>query len=121
MQELRRFLRSERGNAESVLVLIPALLLFLCAAQITTVVFARNFDQVRVQSEASTRAISTQLLASDSVLEVATPNRFQKTQLLVVTKKRELPIFVPGIRSLLGGALLSEVVGVSVMEVPLSN
>lgn len=121
MPPLQKFFRSERGSAESTMVLIPALFLFLCAAQITTVVFARNFDQARVQSEASTRAISTQLLASDSVVDVATPNRFQKTQLLVVTKMRELPIFIPGIRSLLGGALLSEVVGVSVMEVPLSK
>jgi hypothetical protein len=52
----------------------------------------------------------------DSIIEVETPDRFQKMRLLVVKKQRNLPIIVPGIASFLGGSLKSEVTGISVME-----
>jgi hypothetical protein len=117
MYSLRRFIASERGSAESAMVLIPLLLLFLCGAQLTSTVFIRNFELAKVQSEASTRSISNELQSSDSVIEIDTPDRFQKLRLLVVRKQRDLPIIVPGLASFLGGSLKSEVTGISVMEV----
>ncbi len=117
MYSLRRFIASEKGSAESAMVLIPLLFLFLCGAQLTSTVFIRNFELAKVQSEASTRSISNELQSSDSVIEIATPDRFQKLRLLVVRKQRDLPIIVPGLASFLGGSLKSEVTGISVMEV----
>ena len=117
MYSLRRFIASERGSAESAMVLIPLLFLFLCGAQLTSTVFIRNFELAKVQSEASTRAISNKLLSSDSIIEVDTPDRFQKLRLLVVKKQRNLPIIVPGLATFFGGSLKSEVTGISVMEV----
>jgi hypothetical protein len=117
MYSLRRFIASERGSAESAMVLIPLLFLFLCAAQLTSTVFIRNFELAKIQSEASTRAISNQLQSSDSIIEVDTPDRFQKLRLLVVKKQRNLPIIVPGLATFFGGSLKSEVTGISVMEV----
>ena len=117
MRSLKRFIASERGSAESAMVLIPLLFLFLCGAQLTSTVFIRNFEFAKVQSEASTRSISNELQSSDSVIEIDTPDRFQKLRLLVVRKQRDLPIMVPGLASFLGGSLKSEVTGISVMEV----
>jgi hypothetical protein len=117
MYSLRRFIASERGSAESAMVLIPLLFLFLCGAQLTSTVFIRNFELAKVQSEASTRAISNQLQSSDSIIEVNTPDRFQKLRLLVVKKQRNLPIIVPGLATFFGGSLKSEVTGISVIEV----
>jgi hypothetical protein len=117
MYSLRRFIASERGSAESAMVLIPLLFLFLCGAQLTSTVFIRNFELAKIQSEASTRAISNQLQSSDSIIEVDTPDRFQKLRLLVVKKQRNLPIIVPGLANFFGGSLKSEVTGISVMEV----
>ena len=116
MYSLRRFIASERGSAESAMVLIPLLFLFLCGAQLTSTVFIRNFELAKVKSEASTRAISNQLQSSDSIIEVDTPDRFQKLRLLVVKKQRNLPIIVPGLATFFGGSLKSEVTGISVME-----
>lgn len=117
MFELRRFISSERGSAESAMVLIPLLFLFLCGAQLTSTVFIRNFELAKVQSEASTRAISNEMRSGDSIIEVETSDRFQKVRLLVVRKQRDLPILVPGLAAFFDGSLTSEVAGISVMEV----
>lgn len=117
MRFLKRFISSEKGSAESAMVLIPLLFLFLCAAQLTSTVFIRNFELAKVQSEASTRAISNEMQSGDSIIEVDTPDRFQKIRLLVVRKQRELPVIVPGLAAFFEGSLTSEVTGISVMEI----
>ena len=116
MYSLKRFIASERGSAESAMVLIPLLFLFLCGAQLTSTIFIRNFELATVQSEASTRAITNELQSGDSIIEIDTPDRFQKLRLLVVKKQRELPIIVPGLDAFVGSSLASEVTGISVME-----
>ena len=98
------------------MVLIPLLFLFLCGAQLTSAVFIRNLEIGKVQSEASIRAISHELEPSDSVITVETGYRFDSPQLLIVKKKREIPIIVPGLARMLGGDLFSSVTGVAVME-----
>ena len=114
--ELTKFMKSERGNVESAMVLIPLLFLFLCGAQLTSAVFIRNLELGKVQSEASIRAISHDLEPQDSIFTIETGNRFDSSQLLIVRKKREIPIIVPGLSKMLGGALFSSVTGVAVME-----
>ena len=113
---VKNFLESERGNVESAMVLIPLLFLFLCGAQLTSSVFIRNFEMAKVQNEASTRAISHQLLPQDSILSIENQSKWGTQQLLVVKREREIPILVPGLSKILGDQLISSVTGVAVME-----
>ena len=116
MPPISDFLKSERGSAESAMVLIPLLFLFLCGAQLTSTVFIRNFEMARAQSDASSRAIADDIHPSDRIINVDTGNRFTTIRLLVTEKRRELPILIPGLAPLFGGSLRSEVRGVSVIE-----
>lgn len=114
--QIARFFKCERGNAESAMVLIPLLFLFLCAAQITSAVFIRNSEIIKVQSDASIRAISHDLEPQDSILTVEIGKNFDNPKLLIVRKKREIPVIVPGLSQILGSGLFSSVTGVAVME-----
>jgi len=98
------------------MVLIPLLFLFLCGAQLTSTVFIRNFELAKVQSEASTRAISNQVRSDDSIIKVESTDRFHDLRMLVVRRQRELPIMVPGLANIFGSSFKSEVTGVAVME-----
>lgn len=97
-------------------MLIPLLFLFICVAQLTAAVFVRNFELAKVQSEASTRAITHEFQPQDQVITVDAPHRFDSPKLVVTRKEREIPIIVPGLSTLLGGRLLSSVTGVAVLE-----
>ncbi len=112
----REFIKDESGNIESALVLIPLLFLFLCSIQLLTAIQVRNFDQSQVQSEASSRAISGIFTEMDSIVNVSTSNSFEDQQILIVSKRRDIPILIPGLRSVLGGKLQSDVTGVAVIE-----
>lgn len=68
------------------------------------------------QSDASLRAIADDIHPSDRIINVDTGNRFSAIRLLVTEKRRDLPILIPGLTSLFGGSLRSEVRGVSVIE-----
>jgi hypothetical protein len=114
--EMKNFLKSEEGNIESAMVLIPLIFLFLCGMQLTSTVFIRNLEIAKVQSEASTKAISHQLQSEDLILPIETQNRWESQNLLVVNRDREVPIILPGLSKILGGRLLSSVKGVAVIE-----
>lgn len=108
--------KSERGSVESVLVLIPLLILFLLAIQIGVAVNFRNMDQMYAQSSASSRAISGNLYLSDQVIDLNSPDAFQKLKLLLTNKERKIPTIlpsglIPGIRG-----VKTEVHGLAVME-----
>lgn len=112
----RKFLQDESGSVESAMVLIPLIFLFLCSIQLISAVYIRNTDQSYVQSQASTRAISGSFADSDSILKI--PSRFpsEDQNILVVSKRRNIPLLVPGLGNLLGRQLQSEVTGVAVIE-----
>lgn len=112
----RKLLRDESGNIESAMVLIPLIFLFLCSIQLVSAVFIRNSAQSDVQSQASTRAISGAFLESDVVIDISSSNRFESQKMLVVSKSRDIPHLVPGLRQVLGRALQSQVTGVAVIE-----
>jgi hypothetical protein len=110
------FIRCERGNLESSLVLIPLLFLFLCSFQIISAIYIRNGEQLTVQSDASVRAISGEIAEGDQVIELAgSAGRFAP-KLLLTHKKRLLPGFIPGLSSLMGHAISSTLTGVAVIE-----
>ena len=112
----KALIKDESGNIESAMVLIPLLLLFLCSIQLVTAIQVRNFDQSEVQSQASSRAISGTFAETDSILNISSSNHFEDQQLLIVSKLRNIPIFIPGLSKVLGGKLQSDVTGVAVIE-----
>jgi hypothetical protein len=108
--------REEVGNVESSLVLIPLLVLFLIAIELVVATNLRNSDFALAQGDASRRAISGQLLASDQVIELDSPDSFTHIKLLISHRKQSLPQLVPGLMALLGGKAVVEVNGAAVME-----
>ena len=90
----RRFARhcaDERGSVESAMVIIPLLILFLLGAQIIVATNMRTLDMALTQSQASQRAISGVLIASDEVIELKSPDAFEKIRILVTHKSRAIP------------------------------
>ena len=110
--------KDERGNTESALVLIPLVFLFLCAMQLVLVIFLRNESLTDTQNQASIRAISGELLSSDSTMTLGSSDRFQKLRLLITRDHKEFPILVPGLGSIFGETIQSTQIGVAIMEVP---
>ena len=113
---LKRLIRDESGSVESALVLIPLLFLFLSSIQIVSAIHLRNTDLSDVQSQASSRAISGKYAKEDSILNISSRSNFEDLQLLIVSKRREIPILIPGLSRLLGGKIQSDVTGVAVIE-----
>ena len=113
---IKGFIKDESGNIESAMVLMPLLLLFLCSIQLVSAIQIRNFDQSEVQSQASTRAISGTFADTDSIINISSSNPFEDQQLLIVSKRRDIPILIPGLSKVLGGKLQSDVKGIAVVE-----
>ena len=109
-------IKDDSGNIESAMVLMPLLLLFLCSIQLVSAIQIRNFDQSEVQSQASTRAISGTFAETDSIINISSSNPFEDQQLLIVSKRRDIPILIPGLSKVLGGKLQSDVKGIAVVE-----
>jgi hypothetical protein len=109
-------IKDESGNIESEMVLMPLLLLFLCSIQLVSAIQIRNFDQSEVQSQASTRAISGTFAETDSIINISSSNPFEDQQLLIVSKRRDIPILIPGLSKVFGGKLQSDVKGIAVVE-----
>lgn len=109
-------IKGESGNIESAMVLIPLLFLFLCSIQLVSAIQIRNFDQSEVQSLASSRAISGTFTESDSIVNISSRNSYEEQQLLIVSKRRNIPILIPGLSKVFGGQLHSDVTGVAVIE-----
>ena len=108
--------RDENGNVESALVLIPLLMLFLIAIELVVTTNLRNSDFALAQGDASRRAISGQLLPSDQVIELDSPDSFAHMKLLISHRKHSLPQLVPGLIALLGGKAVVEVNGAAIVE-----
>lgn len=113
---LRKYFRDESGNIESAMVLIPLLFLFLCSMQLVSTIYLRNMDQSEVQSQASTRAISGRFNRTDKVLKISSNFPFEDRELLIVSKRRSIPLLIPSLGSALNGSLLTQTTGVAVIE-----
>lgn len=109
-------LKDERGNVESSMVLIPLLILFLIGIELIVATNLRNSDAALAQGEASARAISGQILPSDEVIELDSPDRFSHIRLLITSRRSTLPQIVPGLIALMGGSPSTDVKGVAIME-----
>lgn len=110
------FIRSERGNLESSLVLFPLLFLFLCSFQIISAIYIRNGEQLSVQSEASVRSISGEIASGDQVIKLGNSAGRFVPRILLTQRRRSIPTLIPGLTSLLGRELSTSIKGVAVIE-----
>lgn len=108
-----RFLRDERGNVESSLVVIPLIFLFLATLQIVVALNFRNMGEVFVQSEATSQAIAGEV---DVDAEISTLDRFGNLRLLTIERLQEIPTLIPGLAQLLGRDPSIKVRGSAVIE-----
>ena len=106
---LLRFAKSERGNSESALVLIPLMTLFLIAMQISVAVHARNMEKISVQSVASQRALTGDFQVGDEFIHISNSGTRGGLDLLVTHKESRLP-------DLLGNERSSKVDGIAIVE-----
>ena len=104
----------EDGNVESALVIIPLMILFLIGAQIIAATNMRNADLAMAQGDAAARAISQELHHDDEIVEIG--GRVEKIRVLVTHRSHTVPQLVPGLIELIGGAPVTDVVGVAVVE-----
>jgi len=91
----KRRLRGEDGVVESTLVMIPLLALFLLTLEIIIAVNFRNVDLTLTQSEASTRAISSEITSNDEVLDITSSQSRESIRVIISHRERTLPRLVP--------------------------
>lgn len=113
---IRRHIADERGNVESAMVIIPLLILFLMGAQLIVATNMRTLDMAITQSHASQQAITGVLYASDEVINLNSPDAFEKIRILVTHKSRAIPQLLPQFIALISGNPHVEVSGIAVME-----
>ena len=111
---LRKHLKREDGNVESALVIIPLMILFLIGAQIIAATNMRNADLAMAQGDAAAHAISQEFHPNDEIVEIG--GRVEKIRVLVTHRSHTVPQLVPGLIELMGGAPVTDVVGVAVVE-----
>ena len=114
INKFRKIFNCENGNVESALVLIPLLTVFLIGVQIIVATNQRNSQLAIAQGEAAARAISHQFLSDDEILIVG--GRIEKIRLLVTHRSHTIPNIVPGFFELMGGASITDVKGIAVIE-----
>ena len=110
----RAHVAREEGNVESALVIIPLMILFLIGAQIIAATNMRNADLAMAQGDAAARAISQEFHPNDEIVEIG--GRVEKIRVLVTHRSHTVPQLVPGLIELMGGAPVTDVVGVAVVE-----
>ncbi len=98
------------------MVVIPLLVLFLIGAQLIVATNMRTLDMALTQSQASERAITGVLYASDEVINLNSPDAFEKIRILVTHKSRAIPQLLPKFIALIGGTPHVDVSGIAVME-----
>ena len=114
MRRLIDLLRSSRGNAESAMILIPLLVIFILGMQISIAVHARNNLKITAQDEASKRAIQGTFEAGDQFMHIDSSGDGQNLDLLIVRKESGLVNLLP---SFLGGENGSYQLGVEAFAV----
>lgn len=104
-----KFLKCDRGNVESALVLIPLLSLFLIATQINVAIHSRNMETLVAQDQASKQALSGEFGESEVFLPIYSPDPNQNLDLVMSTRTSKLA-------TLLGEERFIEVRGIALVE-----
>lgn len=92
-------LRSERGSVESALVVIPLMTLFLISFQLVLSISSRNIETSYAQSAATHNSITGRFEQGDVIIDLNSPDAFNKLRAVVTTHNRALPNLVPHLGS----------------------
>lgn len=111
-----RIAREERGNAESALVLIPLLVLFLIGMQISIAIHARNVGRIEVQNSASVRAISGDFEDGDDFIHIDSGGDGQNLDLLITHSQSSVQNLIPGFLQGLASGREVGVQGIAIVE-----
>lgn len=111
-----KFLKSERGSAESALVLVPTLILFLVGAQIAYVAHGRNVSKLSAQDQASARAISGEFVEGDEFLHIDSSGDGQNLDLLITHNRSTLRNLIPTLINGESSGREIDVSGIAIVE-----
>jgi hypothetical protein len=92
-------LRSERGSVESALVVIPLVTLFLISFQLVLSISSRNIEASYAQSAATHNSITGRFEQGDVIIDLDSPDAFNKLRAVITTHNRALPNLVPHLGS----------------------
>jgi len=113
LSEFARKLRSEQGSVESALVVIPLMTLFLISFQLVLTISSRNIEASYAQSAATHNSITGRFERGDVIIDLNSPDAFNKLRAVVTTRNRVLPNLVPHLASQQRGI---KVHGFSILE-----
>ena len=113
---VQNFLHDKSGNSESALVLIPLLSLFLIISQMSITIHARNIAKVRVQDEASSRALTGMFAESDTFLHIYSPDKQQNLDLVISHARTSIVSVFPGLHNAMGRNAKIDVTGIAIVE-----
>lgn len=116
MKVLLKAIRSDRGNVESAMVLVPLLLLFLVGTQIAAATHLRNSQRITAQDEATKRAISGEFEAGDEFIHIDSSGDGQNLDLLITHRSRSITDLIPGFLSGVSSARTFDLYGFAVVE-----
>lgn len=108
--------RDNRGSAESTLVLIPLLILFLIGMQISLATHSRNVERMNVQDEASVRAISGDFQEHDGFIQIRSSGDGQDLDLLITHREIGIQNLLPGFLSQVTSGREVSVDGIAIVE-----
>ncbi len=108
--------KSERGNVESALVIIPLLILFLLGMQLSIYVHSRNTEKLLAQDDANTRAISGESSLGDEFLHIESSGEGRGLNLLITHRRSQVRDVLPGALGLSVKSRGIEVSGIAVVE-----
>ena len=108
--------RDNRGSAESTLVLIPLLILFLIGMQISLATHSRNVERMNVQNEASVRAISGDFQEGDNFIHIESSGDGQNLDLLITHREKGIKDLLPGFLSQVTSGRKVSVDGIAIVE-----
>jgi len=95
LSDFGKKLRSERGSVESALVVIPLMTLFLISFQLVLSISSRNIEASYAQSAATHNSITGRFDQDDVIIDLNSPDAFNKLRAVVSTHNRALPNLVP--------------------------
>jgi hypothetical protein len=99
LSDFGKKLRSERGSVESALVVIPLMTLFLISFQLVLSISSRNIEASYAQSAATHNSITGRFDQDDVIIDLNSPDAFNKLRAVVTTHNRALPNLVPHLGS----------------------
>jgi hypothetical protein len=99
LSEFAKKLRSERGSVESALVVIPLMTLFLISFQLVLSISSRNIQASYAQSAATHNSITGRFEQGDVIIDLNSPDAFNKLRAVVTTHNRALHNLVPHLGS----------------------